>query len=95
MIAIDKKFSGILGISDTLKETSKDSIRELMDNGLKVYMITGDNRRTALAIANILGIKNVLAEVLPEDKANEVKRLQKNGEAVSYTHLTLPTIYSV
>lgn len=84
LIAIDKKFSGILGISDTLKETSKDSIRELMDNGLKVYMITGDNRRTALAIANILGIKNVLAEVLPEDKANEVKRLQKNGEVVAF-----------
>ncbi|NMA31039.1 MAG: copper-translocating P-type ATPase, partial [Candidatus Methanofastidiosa archaeon] len=84
LIAIDKKFSGIIGISDTLKETSKDSIKELMNNGLKVYMITGDNKRTASAIANILNIKNVLAEVLPEDKANEVKKLQKKGEVVAF-----------
>ncbi len=84
LIASEKKFSGIVGISDTLKETSKDSVSELMKNGLKVYMITGDNKRTASSIANILNIKNILAEVLPEDKANEVKRLQKNGEIIAF-----------
>ncbi|KYC48962.1 MAG: putative copper-exporting P-type ATPase A [Candidatus Methanofastidiosum methylothiophilum] len=84
LIASDKKLLGIVGISDTLKETSKDSIKQLMKNGLKVYMITGDNKRTASAIGNILGIKNIIAEVLPEDKANEVKRLQKNGEVVAF-----------
>ncbi|MCC7572933.1 MAG: heavy metal translocating P-type ATPase [Candidatus Methanofastidiosum sp.] len=84
LISSENKFSGIIGISDTLKETSKDSIKELMKNDLKVYMITGDNKRTASAIGNILNIKNILAEVLPEDKANEVKRLQKNGEVVAF-----------
>lgn len=84
LISLDKKLSGIIGISDTLKETSKDSIKQLLDNGLKVYMITGDNKRTASAIANILNIKNILAEVLPEDKTNEVKRLQQNGEVVAF-----------
>jgi Cu+-exporting ATPase len=84
LISSENKFSGIIGISDTLKETSKDSIKELMNNDLKVYMITGDNKRTASAIANILNIKNILAEVLPEDKAKEVKRLQKNGEVVAF-----------
>ena len=76
LIAIDKKFSGIIGISDTLKETSKDSIKELMNNGLKVYMITGDNKRTASAIANILNIKNVLLKVTRR-QGNEVKKLRK------------------
>ncbi|NYT14177.1 MAG: copper-translocating P-type ATPase [Candidatus Methanofastidiosa archaeon] len=84
LVSSENKFSGIIGISDTLKETSKDSIKELMNNGLKVYMITGDNKRTASAIANILSIKNILAEVLPEDKAKEVKRLQENGEVVAF-----------
>jgi Cu+-exporting ATPase len=84
LISSENKFSGIIGISDTLKETSKDSIKELMNNGLKVYLITGDNKRTASAIGNILNIKNILAEVLPEDKAKEVKRLQKNGEVVAF-----------
>lgn len=84
LISLDKKLSGIIGISDTLKETSKDSIKQLLDNDLKVYMITGDNKRTASAIANILNIKNILAEVLPEEKANEVKRLQQNGEVVAF-----------
>ena len=84
LISIDKKFSGMIGISDTLKENTKDSISELINNGLQVFMITGDNKRTASAIANVLGIKNILAEVLPEDKAKEVKRLQKNGEIVAF-----------
>ncbi len=55
-----------------------------MDKGLKVFMITGDNKRTASAIANSLNIKNILAEVFPEDKAKEVKRLQQSGEIVAF-----------
>jgi len=84
LISIDNKLSGIIGIADTLKESSKESIKKLMDSGIKVYMITGDNKRTASAIARILSIKNILAEVLPEDKVNEVKRLQNNGEIVAF-----------
>jgi len=84
LISIDNKLSGIIGIADTLKETSKESIKKLMDSGIKVYMITGDNKRTASAIGKILSIKNILAEVLPEDKAKEVKRLQNNGEIVAF-----------
>lgn len=84
LVSLDKNFSGIIGISDTLKETSKESIKELMDKGLKVFMITGDNKRTASAIANSLNIKNILAEVFPEDKAKEVKRLQQSGEIVAF-----------
>jgi Cu+-exporting ATPase len=84
LISIDNKLSGIIGIADTLKEASKESIKKLMDSGIKVYMITGDNKRTASAIARILSIKNILAEVLPEDKVNEVKRLQNNGEIVAF-----------
>ncbi|MDY1591387.1 MAG: heavy metal translocating P-type ATPase [Methanofastidiosum sp.] len=84
LISIDNKLSGIIGIADTLKETSKESIKKLMDSGIKVYMITGDNKRTASAIGRILSIKNILAEVLPEDKAKEVKRLQNNGEIVAF-----------
>ena len=84
LISIDNKLSGIIGIADTLKETSKESIKKLMDSGIKVYMITGDNKRTASAIGRVLSIKNILAEVLPEDKAKEVKRLQNNGEIVAF-----------
>ncbi|KYC46315.1 MAG: putative copper-exporting P-type ATPase A [Candidatus Methanofastidiosum methylothiophilum] len=84
LISIDNKLSGIIGIADTLKDTSKESIEKLMNSGLKVYMITGDNKRTASAIAKVLSIKNILAEVLPEDKAKEVKRLQNNGEVVAF-----------
>ena len=84
LVSLDNNFSGIIGISDTLKETSKESVKELMDKGLKVFMITGDNKRTASAIAGILGIRNILAEVFPEDKAKEVKRLQQSGEIVAF-----------
>jgi len=84
LISIENKLSGVIGIADTLKETSKESIKKLMDSGIKVYMITGDNKRTASAIGKVLSIKNILAEVLPEDKAKEVKRLQNNGEIVAF-----------
>ena len=84
LVALESKLCGIIAIADTLKKTTKDAIRELMGMKFKVYMITGDNKRTANAIAKQIGIKNVLAEVLPQDKAREVRNLQKKGEIVAF-----------
>jgi Cu+-exporting ATPase len=79
IMAIDGKFIGILGIADTLKPSSQESIRRLNELGIKTVMITGDNETTARAIAKQAGITEVLAEVLPKDKAEKVKELQKTG----------------
>ncbi|MBW3004064.1 cadmium-translocating P-type ATPase [Candidatus Woesearchaeota archaeon] len=80
MILADKKVLGVIAVADTLKDTSKKAVRMLERMNIEVYMITGDNPRTAKAIAKQAGIKNVFAEVLPEDKAKYVKRLQRKGK---------------
>ena len=84
LIACGGKLLGVIAIADALKDTSKAAIAELKKMGLRVVMLTGDNSRTANAIAKQVGIENVLAEVLPRDKSEEVKRLQQKGEAVAF-----------
>ena len=84
LVAEEKQLRGVLAIADPPKDTSAKAVRELEKMGLEVVMMTGDNRRTAVSVAERLGIKNVLAEVLPGDKASEVKKLQGNNKSVAF-----------
>jgi len=79
LLAENNKLIGIIAVADQIKETSSRAVKDLQELGLEVYMITGDNKRTANAIGRNVGIKNIFAEVLPEDKAKYVKLLQKKG----------------
>ncbi|MED5016227.1 HAD-IC family P-type ATPase, partial [Paenibacillus chibensis] len=83
LVAVDGKYAGMVAVADTIKETSREAVSRLQDMGIQVIMMTGDNERTAQAIAAQAGIQQVLAEVLPEGKAEEVKKLQQTGRKVA------------
>ena len=82
-VAIDGSLAGIIAVADVVKQSSAEAIERLHNMGIEVAMITGDNKRTAAAIARQVGIDRVLAEVLPQDKSNEVKKLQAEGRKVA------------
>ncbi len=82
-VAVDAKIAGLLGVADPVKATTADAIRELHGEGMRVVMLTGDSKTTASAVAKKLGIDEVIAEVLPDQKAETVKRLQGEGRIVA------------
>ncbi|MUK89263.1 heavy metal translocating P-type ATPase [Ornithinibacillus sp. L9] len=83
LIAVNSEYRGIVAVADTIKETAVEAISQLKDLGLDVIMLTGDNQRTAQAIAKQVGIDQVIAQVLPEEKANKVKEVQLQGKKVA------------
>ncbi|MDF5581106.1 HAD-IC family P-type ATPase, partial [Vibrio parahaemolyticus] len=82
IVSIDNEINGIIGIADKIKESSYEAIKKMKEMGLELYMITGDNERTAKAIAREVSIENVIAEVLPENKEKIVSSLKKEGKIV-------------
>lgn len=82
-VAVDGKAAGLIGVQDPIKDTTPEAIRKLHEEGVRVVMLTGDSRTTAAAVARKLDIDDVIAEVLPEDKSNQIKRLQKEGRFVA------------
>ncbi|ALX47254.1 heavy metal translocating P-type ATPase [Lentibacillus amyloliquefaciens] len=83
LIAVDSEFRGIVAVADTIKETAARAISQLHEQGLETIMLTGDNERTAQAIAKQVGIDQVIAQVLPEEKADKVKEVQLQGKKVA------------
>jgi Cu+-exporting ATPase len=83
LVAVDGRFAGLIGVADRIKATTAEAIRQLHADGLKIIMLTGDSRRTADAVARELGIDEVFAEVLPQQKSDVVKKLQAEGRVVA------------
>jgi len=83
IIAIAKEVAGLIAVADVVKETSRQSIEKLREMGIETVMLTGDNQRTAEAIGNQVGIDKVLAQVMPEEKAQQIKKLQAEGKMVA------------
>ncbi|MGB3730290.1 MAG: heavy metal translocating P-type ATPase [Thermodesulfobacteriota bacterium] len=81
--SLDQKPLGLIGISDPIKTDSKEAIQRLQEIGIKVVMLTGDNRATAQTVANLVGVDDFIAEVLPQDKADQINTLQEKGEKVA------------
>lgn len=82
-LAVDGQAAGLIAVADTLKKDSQEAVHSLREMGLEVVMMTGDNKRTAEAIGSPLGIERILSEVLPDQKADEIKRLQGEGRLVA------------
>ena len=82
-LAIERKIAGLIGVSDTIKKTTPEAIKAIHREGLKIVMVTGDNKTSANAVAQKLGIDNIVAEVMPEKKVEVVKNLQKEGKIVA------------
>jgi Cu+-exporting ATPase len=82
-VAVDGKAAGLLGVADPVKGTTPEAIRQLHEEGIRIVMLTGDSKTTAEAVAGTLGIDEVMAEVLPDQKADAVKRLQGEGRIVA------------
>ncbi|MFS0725674.1 heavy metal translocating P-type ATPase [Paenibacillus sp. 1P07SE] len=83
LIGVDDQLAGVIAVADTVKDTSKAAIERMHELGLEVIMLTGDNQRTAQAIAKQVGIDRVIAEVVPEQKADEIRKLQQEGKKVA------------
>ena len=83
LLAVDRKPAGVIGVADPIKQSSVEAVRLLKESGVRIVMLTGDSRTTAEAVARKLGLDEVRAEVLPHDKASEVKRLQAQGRIVA------------
>ncbi|MBW0981582.1 HAD-IC family P-type ATPase, partial [Escherichia coli] len=83
LIAVNHSLTGIIAVADTVKEHAKDAIKQLHDMGIEVAMLTGDNKNTAQAIAKQVGIDTVIADILPEEKAAQIAKLQQQGKKVA------------